>query len=988
MEKLFGVPVGQLMVYLLALFGVGFAIMAYQSLRNPVVFKLGVRNIPRRRAQTVLVVLGLMLGTLLFSASFATGDTLTHSIRVNFIRALGQVDEIVQSEQQSASGRLAYFDIAQLDVVKGALAPLERVEGIAPIARERAPVVSPSTGLSEARVDVLGLDASAMTSFDPLIDAQGGELSLAALGQGEAYISAELAGEVDAKAGDALHMFLGPTPTIVTVKGIYERGAHPAQEKSLVLPLAQVQAATGNGGKVNGVIINNKGDEISGAQHTGAVEAALKPMLEGTGLKVDTVKQDRLERADQEGSSFATVFLLFGQFSIAAGILLIFLIFIMLAAERKRELGIARAVGMQRGHLIRMFAFEGAVYSLLSAAVGSLLGVVVGWGMAKIMAFAFREFDFKLVYSFNWRSLVIAYTMGMVLTFAIVLLSSWRVSRLNIVRAVRDLPEPAMERRSWRGLALAILMVVLGVFMLLSGLRGEQAAPFSLGASLVIIGVPLLARRLGLHDRPAFTIAGLGLVGWWLFSGDLLDPVLPDFKQGIEMFFLSGIMNVLGAVWAVVYNSDLLLWAIVKLFGPIKGLPPVLRIAISYPMSSRSRTGMTLAMISLVVFTLVVMAFVIHAISAVLGDPEKISGGFTIRASTSYANPIPNLRAALEHTQGVQPADLTSIGGMSGAQIKVRQAGTDDELKELGIQGLDAGYTQAITYGFAMTAQGYDTPRAVWEALQKEPDTVVVAAWMVPARTNYNVGGPEPPFSFQGFYQEDRTIPDVRLTVQNPRTGEERALRVIGVMEQTAFLLGGLVTSQDTLNAIAQQQLPSITYMLRTKEGVDQEATAKALEVGFREHGLQAVVLAEEIRKETGANLMLNNLLQGFMGLGLVVGIAALGVIAARAVVERRQQIGVLRALGFQRRMVQASFLIESSFLALLGIFLGNALGFGISPQVIDSFQESFPGITYQVPWWNIIIVVVIAYGASLLTTFLPARQAAAVDPADALRYE
>ena len=41
------------------------------------------------------------------------------------------------------------------------------------------------------------------------------------------------------------------------------------------------------------------------------------------------------------------------------------------------------------------------------------------------------------------------------------------------------------------------------------------------------------------------------------------------------------------------------------------------------------------------------------------------------------------------------------------------------------------------------------------------------------------------------------------------------------------------------------------------------------------------------------------------MGLGLVVGVAALGVISARAVVERKQQIGILRAIGFRRRMIR-----------------------------------------------------------------------------------
>ena len=151
---------------------------------------------------------------------------------------------------------------------------------------------------------------------------------------------------------------------------------------------------------------------------------------------------------------------------------------------------------------------------------------------------------------------------------------------------------------------------------------------------------------------------------------------------------------------------------------------------------------------------------------------------------------------------------------------------------------------------------------------------------------------------------------------------------------------------------------------------------------------MQAEVLADEIREATNTNLMMNNLLQGFMGLGLVVGIAALGVIAARSVVERRQQIGVLRALGFQKGMVQLSFMLESSFIALMGIFIGFALGLGLSVQIIDNMSSFFAGIEYNIPWLNIVVVFIIAYGASLLTTYLPARQASNVYPADALRYE
>src|SRR3712207_9283773 len=117
----------------------------------------------------------------------------------------------------------------------------------------------------------------------------------------------------------------------------------------------------------------------------------------------------------------------------------------------------------------------------------------------------------------------------------------------------------------------------------------------------------------------------------------------------------------------------------------------------------------------------------------------------------------------------------------------------------------------------------------------------------------------------------------------------------------------------------------------------------------------------------------------GFMGLGLLVGIAALGVIAARSVVERRQQIGMLRALGFQRGQVRLAFLIESSFVALLGIGLGVALGAALSVGIVDSVAAQISGISYTVPWGTLGVIVGLAYLAALLTTLLPVRQASKV---------
>jgi putative ABC transport system permease protein len=111
-------------------------------------------------------------------------------------------------------------------------------------------------------------------------------------------------------------------------------------------------------------------------------------------------------------------------------------------------------------------------------------------------------------------------------------------------------------------------------------------------------------------------------------------------------------------------------------------------------------------------------------------------------------------------------------------------------------------------------------------------------------------------------------------------------------------------------------------------------------------------------------------------------------VISTRAVVERRQQIGMLRALGFQRQMVSWIFIIESSFVALLGIGLGAGLALIPASQMITDMAAEIPGITFQVPWTEILSVSGLAYAMTLLTTWLPAVQASKVTPAEALRYE
>jgi putative ABC transport system permease protein len=120
----------------------------------------------------------------------------------------------------------------------------------------------------------------------------------------------------------------------------------------------------------------------------------------------------------------------------------------------------------------------------------------------------------------------------------------------------------------------------------------------------------------------------------------------------------------------------------------------------------------------------------------------------------------------------------------------------------------------------------------------------------------------------------------------------------------------------------------------------------------------------------------------------LIVGLAALGVISMRTVEERHRVIGTLRALGFQRRWIQADLLLEAGFVALLGVGIGIAIGIVIAHSLVLFIGKQHPEVTFGVPVMNLVVIALVATGSALLATWWPALLAARVSPAASLRHE
>ena len=1011
MDELFGAPIANVAAVLAVLFGIAVAFLLFIRIRNPILVRMAFRNVLRRPGQSLLILSGLMLATAIISSAFTIGDSVTYSIKLTAAEALRSTDQTLRVDEDAAVWEGRSLPNGFAESVFEELAPTldadEDIDGVLPALVEGVAMVNPGSQRVESSALLAGLDPERARAFDELVDTGGAPVDLAALGPGEVYITSDGADSLQVQPGGSINIALGPGLLVpVTVRGVVD-GAYVARQGVdviLMADLAYVQELLGRPGEMSSVQISNRGDVFGGVELTDAVVARYQdhPVVVTNGLEMNPVKQDVIATANEVGGIFVSLFTTFGLFSIGVGLLLIFLIFSMLAAERKSEMGMSRAVGMQRQHLVRMFIVEGAIYGIGSAIIGAIIGMGLGLALVEAVSAVISEAveNFSFTPRVQPVSIISAFLAGSVLTFVTVAFSSWRISRLNIVRAIRDLPEPQLERGRRGPLIRSILMTVGGVLATLAALNAAHLPFFGLGLSVTAIGAGMIARVFGVSQRIAFTCVGLFLVIFWLIPHSVLKAWKEDFTEDMSGFFILGVFLVMGAVLVTINNAPVVLGLASNTIGRIRRYAPVVKSSVSYPLQNRFRTGMSLAMFAIVIFSVTVMATFVDVYSNLLDNQDRMGGGYEVIGFVrSDLNPIGDLRTAVEANpdlgfvervngfpsvgtfRTISLADARLAGDSTGGYADTTLTGVGDDFIE------SNGYDIALSLPEYTGEDGVDSS-AVWEAVRMNPGFAVANSTIVPQRNNAAFALSSDQFTLMGvedLYIENDTMEPVEITVRDLESGIAIDITVIGALDTLASIGPvpvGFYVSPETLG----REVNATQFFFNIEDGTA-DATG-AIESAFFQNGVETLNLKETIEEAQASQEALFNLLIGFMALGLFVGIAALGVISARAVVERRHAIGVLRAIGFSRGMVQLSFIAESSFIAILGIGLGLVLGLISSVELIDELRADEPDVEFVLPWAKVIFISVAAYFFSILMTILPARQAAAIAPAEALRYE
>ena len=1032
---------GPLTSILLFIVMVLLGLIGIQAYRMPIIAKMGLRNAARRRTNAMIVILGLMNGTAIISGSLLVGDTLDNMFTNAVYESYDETDETVYAI--NLNGTYEFIPYSEYEALSDHVANdpylAGRVEGISPEIYHRVSVFDVDSQLSEPSVAITAFDHAESPQFGKLDPKQGSAATGSELAPNEVYVNEWLADEMDIKAGHRLLIFLGENQSqLFIVKDVVENegranfGWGPGGGGlNIVMTLEQAQTLLNRTGMINFLKLTNFGDVKEGMEDSEAVADELAPYLSqrSVPLRVETGKQDGVEMAETGSAGLQTLFMALGGFSIIAGVMLIINIFVMLAEERKGEMGIARAVGMKQKHLMYMFLFEGTAYSFIASLVGTFAGLGVAWVIILAFGSIFGGFNSLQFFTFTGESLVMAFVGGMFITMGTIIFASRKVSKLNIIRAIRNIPEPRYSRheitrldssvsafRRYKTLFMDVLqrqyevvMIAIGAFLMLAafvdiGIFYDKAWAGYVGLSILIYGIGLLLRRY-VPDEKAFTAAGLVVLLLWSYPYDLYEQVLGIELDGImdmEMWFFDGVFMVSAALMVIMYNSERILGGLLWIFGRFESLSAIFKTAISYPMASRFRTGMTLAMFSLIIFTITSLGMMMGLINGNIDAiTEENSGGFDMVTFGNPAVPMEDIEGQIAANANLSNGDYDNIvplytayafmypvaGGPDQQEVDERIAdnmtrpfpGFQENATQYNLIGCSQRFFATSDYQLDSWDEAeYPDYHDVWAALAANA-SLAVADITIQALTQEHMG-PEYEKAFEVSIGDYVVIRDA--------ANHSRTVKIVGFTKQM-ILTGIFVRSEVVTEPSGFDTRTSYITLMTFADGTSddrQDRLAKELEREFLPYGMRTFIIKHEIEDQLEMLTNFFYLLQAFLGLGLIVGIAGLGVITIRAVAERRQQIGMLRAIGFKERMIWKSFLIETSYIALLGIIIGVILGIILGVRFWLEPEAEFVG-DFVIPWNMIIPVSLIAYLFTFICTVGPAKAASKVPPAEALRY-
>ena len=933
---------------------------AFNLIRRPDVRRIGLRNIVRRPVESILIIVGSALGTAIIVAALMVGDTFDNSIRDIARTDLGEIDTTISFE--TADDLAAGFAILQA-------ADIPQLDGSLAVREFSVAAAGSGTGddrAVEPNILVSALDFEAAKSFGSFNADYGFRGLDATPGPTDIVVNDKLADDLQVDVGDSVSLFAAGSELAFKVVGVVDEiglGGY----SSAFIGTETLNAVDPDGSfTFDHVVLSATGAVYDSVDAAGEMTEAANDALAAAdpSLISDSfeIKRDLLDDATSEGEELTQIFSVVGGFSVLAGVLLLINLFVMLAEERKPNLGVLRAIGWRRSALRRAFRAEGVVYATIASALGALLGIAVGWAIIQltkgILAGVNPDSDFELQLAIEPGSLLTAGLIGLIIAMAAIWFTSWRISRLNIISAIRDLPEPKTRRSRLIVMGAGLLAILGGGLMLASGLSSDNGFLAMASVPIAAVGAAMIAKDF-VSPMLVAGVAGLTTVAWGAAFFPFMPPEMTQ-EVDITFFLLFGVIVVAGGVAVTTVLGP----TVQRLFST--GSRPMIeaRVAMAYPSARMFRTAASLAMYSLIIFTLAFMAVLSNSFSLQTTDiASSTAAGHDIIVQANRTNPIdPAALGELDSVTTVSP--LIRGGGDFITSWEEFDESGDPVINGWPLVGVEPSFVDVGAPVLRERDPRFATDEEALAAVAADPGLVITPTWVL---------------------DDGDTRSIIGETITADGVGEQPEFEVVGVIEND-WAWSGLWMATEAANQIAPEAIATRLYV-DVAEGADADALASIIEARFLPNGADAETFTARVERFVEADQGFFSLLRGYLLLGLVIGIAGLAVSLFRAVRERRRQIGMMRAMGLQGSGVRRWFMTEATFVSLMGIFTGVGLGL-LTGYLSTTRSTAFDGVElpFGIPWGIVAFIIIVPFVASAMAAIVPARRASNLLPSEALR--
>lgn len=468
-------------------------------------FSLAFRNIHTRRWRTLLTLLGIVLGVAVVLAIQITNQSTLASLRQVFDRAAGQANLLVAPSNTRPENVLDEEAIFRVEHEPGVLQAAPSLNVYTLLASE--------AGSYDFNLTIDGVAAGTLLQLYGIDPGRDPEVRVYAMADGrlpeedryEAAVTEKYAGEKGLRMGSDLVIATQEGIARLRITGLLaEEGVGLINDGAVAFaPLSVVQDLFLRGGELDEIALVVEARISEDTRALSRLRDHLNERLGDEGQVIYPAARGQL--VPQMLATYQQGLAFFSLIAIFVGAFLIYNTFSMTVVERTREIGMLRAIGMDRFQVIRMVMAEAALLSAAGSLIGLLAGYVLARGLMQLMgAVVSAEGD---VFSVPWQGLAQSLLVGVGVTFGAALLPAIQAARISPLEALRARSSGGNKigREVWMiGLAL-----VIGGWLALYRVEWREEVLFPMGTTAVLgillgatMTVPLVVVALEWFTRP------------------------------------------------------------------------------------------------------------------------------------------------------------------------------------------------------------------------------------------------------------------------------------------------------------------------------------------------------------------------------------------------------------------------------------------------------------------------------------------------------